>query len=99
MQFVFNVASRLQNCLRFDPPRSSKTGQSKLTHTYTERLQTDVAKPLAIRMNNGPEYISATLQNWTEKTGIALMNIQLGGPPISSATTARSELNGWADIT
>jgi len=33
-------------------------------------------KPLAIRVDNGPEYISGTLQNWAEKVGIALMYIQ-----------------------
>jgi len=37
-------------------------------------------KPLAIRVDNGPEYISATLQNWAEKAGIALMYIQPGKP-------------------
>lgn len=37
-------------------------------------------RPLAIRVDNGPEYISATLQNWAEKAGIALMYIQPGKP-------------------
>ena len=37
-------------------------------------------KPLAIRVDNGPEYISGTLQNWAEKAGIALMYIQPGNP-------------------
>ena len=37
-------------------------------------------KPLAIRVDNGPGYISGTLQNWAEKTGIALMYIQPGNP-------------------
>ncbi len=37
-------------------------------------------KPLAIRVDNGPEYVSATLQNWAEKTGINLMYIQPGKP-------------------
>ncbi len=37
-------------------------------------------KPLAIRVDNGPEYISGTLQNWAEKAGIALMYIQPGKP-------------------
>jgi len=37
-------------------------------------------KPLAIRVDNGPEYISGTLQNWAEKAGIGLMYIQPGKP-------------------
>lgn len=37
-------------------------------------------RPLAIRVDNGPEYISGTLQNWAEKAGIALMYIQSGNP-------------------
>jgi putative transposase len=37
-------------------------------------------KPLAIRIDNGPEYISGTLQTWAEKAGIALMYIQPGKP-------------------
>lgn len=37
-------------------------------------------KPLAIRVDNGPEYISGTLQTWAAKAGIALMYIQPGKP-------------------
>jgi len=33
-------------------------------------------KPLAIRVDNGPEYVSARLQNWAEKAGIGLLYIQ-----------------------
>ena len=36
--------------------------------------------PVAIRVDNGPEYISGTLQNWAEKAGVALMYIQPGNP-------------------
>ena len=35
-------------------------------------------KPLAIRVDNGPEYISSTLMIWAEKQGIALNHIQPG---------------------
>jgi len=31
-------------------------------------------------VDNGPEYISGTLQNWAEDAGIALMYIQPGNP-------------------
>lgn len=37
-------------------------------------------KPLAIRVDNGPEYISGTLQTWAKKAGIALKYIQPGKP-------------------
>jgi putative transposase len=37
-------------------------------------------KPMAIRVNNGPEYVSATLQNWAAKRGIGLLYIQPGKP-------------------
>lgn len=37
-------------------------------------------KPLAIRVDNGPEYISAKLQNWAEAAGIGLIYIQPGKP-------------------
>lgn len=37
-------------------------------------------KPDTIRVDNGPEYISATLQLWAQKQGIALQYIQPGNP-------------------
>lgn len=37
-------------------------------------------KPVAIRCDNGPEYISGTLQAWAEKQGIQLQYIQPGNP-------------------
>ncbi len=37
-------------------------------------------KPLAIRVDNGPEYVSSTLTIWAEKQGIALTYIQPGKP-------------------
>ena len=37
-------------------------------------------KPLAIRSDNGPEYISGTLTNWAERQGIRLDHIQPGNP-------------------
>lgn len=37
-------------------------------------------KPKAIRVDNGPEYISGTLMKWAEKQGIALEHIQPGKP-------------------
>jgi putative transposase len=37
-------------------------------------------KPLVIRCDNGPEYISATIQNWAAEWGIRLEYIQPGNP-------------------
>ena len=37
-------------------------------------------KPLQIRCDNGPEYISATLADWAEKQGITRVFIQPGNP-------------------
>jgi putative transposase len=37
-------------------------------------------RPLAIRVDNGPEYISEVLRHWAEARGIALMHIQPGKP-------------------
>ncbi len=37
-------------------------------------------RPLAIRVDNGPEYISDVLRNWAETRGIALLHIQPGKP-------------------
>jgi putative transposase len=37
-------------------------------------------KPQAIRVDNGPEYISGTLMEWAEKQGVRLEHIQPGKP-------------------
>lgn len=37
-------------------------------------------KPVAIRSDNGPEYISAVIQNWAKGMGIRLDYIQPGNP-------------------
>lgn len=37
-------------------------------------------QPFAIRVDNGPEYISATLSEWAAAKGIALNHIQPGKP-------------------
>jgi putative transposase len=45
-----------------------------------ERIIEWRGKPMAIRVDNGPEYISAALQIWAQKQGIGLMYIQPGKP-------------------
>ncbi len=37
-------------------------------------------KPSAIRVDNGPEYISGKLMEWAEKQGVRLEHIQPGKP-------------------
>ncbi len=37
-------------------------------------------KPLAIRVDNGPEHVSARLQSWVENTEMGLIYIQPGRP-------------------
>ena len=59
-------------------------------------------RPLAIRVDNGPEYVSGRLQTWAEKAGIGLIYIQPGKPQqnaTSNATTALSAQNGWGGPT
>ena len=41
-------------------------------------------KPLAIRVDNGPQYVSARLQNWAETVGIGLIYIQPRQPQQSA---------------
>lgn len=38
------------------------------------------SKPRVIRWDNGPEYISPTIQSWTAEWGIRLEHIQPGNP-------------------
>ncbi len=67
-------------------------------------------KPLSIRVDNGPEYISAKLMTWAEQRDVRLDYIQRpcgawlhhdknpNRMPISNATTARYAVNGWGKI-
>jgi putative transposase len=45
-----------------------------------ERAMEWRGKPASIRCDNGPEYISHTLQSWAQKHGITLAYIQPGNP-------------------
>ncbi len=59
---------------------------------------------MAIRVDNGPEYVSARLQNRAEKAGIGLIYIQPGKPQQNASVerytrTVRSEWLGRYDFT
>ena len=45
-----------------------------------ERIIEWRGKPMSIRVDNGPEYVSAVLQVWAQKRGIGLSYIQPGKP-------------------
>lgn len=57
-------------------------------------------KPLAIRVDNGPEYVSSTLTIWAEKQGIALTYIQPGKPQQNAFVERynRTVRNEWLDL-
>lgn len=57
-------------------------------------------KPLAIRVDNGPEYVSSTLTIWAEKMGIALTYIQPGKPQQNAYIERynRTVRHEWLDL-
>ena len=57
-------------------------------------------KPLAIRVDNGPEYVSSTLTIWAEKLGIALTYIQPGKPQQNAYVERynRTVRHEWLDL-
>jgi len=57
-------------------------------------------KPLAIRVDNGPEYVSSTLTIWAEKLGIALTYIQPGKPQRNAYVERynRTVRHEWLDL-
>ena len=67
-----------------------------------ERIIEWRGRPLNLRVDNGPEYVSAALQTWAQKRGIGISYIQPGKPrrtPMSSATTGQSAPNGSDNTT
>ncbi len=56
-------------------------------------------KPQTIRVDNGPEYISAKLKDWAERHGIKIQHISSQDNPSRTPTwsepTGRSAMNGW----
>lgn len=57
-------------------------------------------KPLAIRVDNGPEYVSSTLMTWAEQQGIALTYIQPGKPQQNAYVERynRTVRHEWLDL-
>ena len=57
-------------------------------------------KPLAIRMDNGPEYVSSTLMNWAATQSIALTYIQPGKPQQNAYVERynRTVRHEWLDL-
>ncbi|TCL63218.1 integrase-like protein [Rhizobium sp. BK251] len=57
-------------------------------------------KPLAIRVDNGPEYVSSTLTGWAETQGIALNYIQPGKPKQNAYIERynRTVRHEWLDL-
>ena len=55
---------------------------------------------LAIRVDNGPEYVSSTLMTWAEKQGIALTYIQPGKPQQNAYVERynRTVRHEWLDL-
>lgn len=58
-------------------------------------------KPLAIRVDNGPENVSGTLVTWAEKMGISLTYIQPGKPQQNAYVERynRTVRHEWLDLT
>lgn len=56
--------------------------------------------PKTIRVDNGPEYISATLMEWAEHKGIALAHIQPGKPQQNAFVERynRTVRHEWLDL-
>ena len=57
-------------------------------------------KPMAIRVDNGPEYIRATLAIWAAKQGIVLTHIQPGKPQQNAYVERynRTVRHEWLDL-
>jgi putative transposase len=57
-------------------------------------------RPLAIRVDNGPEYVSGTLMAWAEKQGIVLTYIQPGKPQQNAYVERdnRTVRHEWLDL-
>lgn len=61
-------------------PAAERLIRASLTVRALNQIIEWRGKPTAIRVDNGPEYISATLAIWAAKQGIVLTHIQPGKP-------------------
>lgn len=57
-------------------------------------------KPLAIKVDNGPEYISSRLMIWAEQQGIALIHLQPGKSQQNACVERynRTVRHEWLDL-
>ena len=76
------------------------TQRSCLTWCGENRLASWRGKPLAIRVENGPECVCSTPMIWAERQGIALTCIQPGKPQQNACVQRynRTVPHDWLDL-
>lgn len=57
----------------------SSLPSARIIRTLDEWVEVRGA-PCRLRLNNGPEFISAALKDWAQRRGVSLVHIQLGKP-------------------
>ena len=66
-----------ETCFRYSPKRDDEN--EMVVRSLNQIIEWRGA-PRAIRVDNGPEYVSGTLMEWAENRGITLSYIQPGKP-------------------
>lgn len=79
--FSFRVLNIIDDCSREALAAEADTSISaKRVIRILDRILQDRAKPLKLRVDNGPEFIAKPMARWAEKHGIELKFIQPGKP-------------------
>ena len=73
------LTSSTSSTARACASRSTPAGRLRVTRALNELVEVRGA-PLAIRLDNGPEFIAHALAQCAQSKGIALQHIQLGKP-------------------